>query len=82
MVRAAVALEKKGFPSVVLVCEGFVSQALDTALFSVFGLYGLVKNLFEIMLVSYAVKCAIIACSSPLAALLKRFHKEAHDVPV
>ena len=31
MVRAAVALEEKGFPCVVLVCEGFSGQALDTA---------------------------------------------------
>lgn len=59
-----------------------LSQALDTALFSFFGLYGLVESIFEIMLVSYAVKCLVIACSSPLAAFLKRFHKEAYDVPV
>lgn len=31
MVRAAVALEKKGFPTVALVCEGFVGQAQNTA---------------------------------------------------
>ena len=59
-----------------------LSQALDTALFSFFGLYGLVVGLFEIMLVSYGVKCAVIACSSPIAALLKRFSKEAYGVSV
>ncbi len=59
-----------------------LSQALDTALFSFFGLYGLVEGLFEIMLVSYGVKCAVIACSSPLAALLKRFSKEPYGVSV
>jgi len=61
-----------------------VSQAVDTALFSVLGLYGLVEGLFEIILVSYAIKCAIIASSSPLAALLKRFFPQdrVHDIPV
>lgn len=59
-----------------------LSQALDTALFSFFGLYGLVVGLFEIMLVSYGVKCAVIACSSPLAALLKRFSRESYGVSV
>lgn len=59
-----------------------LSQALDTALFSFFGLYGLVEGLLEIMLVSYAVKCAIIACSSPLAAFFKRIPKEANGVSV
>jgi queuosine precursor transporter len=50
-----------------------VNQALDTVLFSFFGLYGLVASLFDIILVSYSVKCAIIASSSYLAALLKRY---------
>lgn len=59
-----------------------LSQALDTALFTFLGLYGLVEGLAEILLVSYAVKCAVIACSSPIAALLKRFFKEASNVPV
>jgi len=31
VVRAAVTLEKKGIPSVVLACEGFLGQAHDTA---------------------------------------------------
>lgn len=50
-----------------------VSQALDTALFSFFGLYGIVDALFQIMIISYAIKCVVILCSSPLASVLKRF---------
>ncbi len=56
-----------------------ISQALDTVLFSFFGLYGIVESLADIMILSYAVKCAIIACSSSLALLLKRFHKEENE---
>lgn len=55
-----------------------VNQALDTILFSFVGLYGLVASLFDIIIVSYAVKCAIIVSSSYIAALFKRYvFKEA-----
>lgn len=55
-----------------------VNQALDTILFSFLGLYGLVASLFDIIIVSYAVKCAIIVSSSYIAALFKRYvFKEA-----
>lgn len=55
------------------------TQFLDTALFSFFGLYGLVESLFDIILVSYLIKCLIIAASSTLVALAKRWVKH---VPV
>jgi queuosine precursor transporter len=51
-----------------------VSQAIDTVLFSFFGLYGLVASMLDIILISFAVKCTIIACSSPVAAFFKRFN--------
>ena len=50
-----------------------VSQAIDTVLFSFLGLYGLVASIFDIIVMSFAMKCTIIACSSPIAAFLKRF---------
>ncbi|MGB7977854.1 MAG: queuosine precursor transporter [Chlamydiales bacterium] len=49
------------------------SQLLDTILFSFFGLYGLVESLFDIILVSFLIKCLIIALSSPFVAFSKRF---------
>jgi len=49
----------------------FLSQLLDTILFSVAGLWGLVASLFDVMVMSFAVKCLIIACSAPLSALLR-----------
>lgn len=50
-----------------------VSQLLDTILFSFLGLYGLVSSLFDIILVSFAVKCFVILLSSPFTAFSKRF---------
>lgn len=55
-----------------LVC----TQALDTILFTFIGLYGLVASLANVIAVSFAVKCAIIACSTPIASLLKRFARQ------
>jgi len=55
-----------------------VNQALDTILFSLLGLYGLVASLFDIMIVSYAVKCVVIVSSSYIAAWIKQYaNKEA-----
>jgi uncharacterized integral membrane protein (TIGR00697 family) len=50
-----------------------LSQGIDTVLFSFAGLYGIVAALFDVILVSFAVKCLVIGCSAPLAALSKRF---------
>ena len=50
-----------------------ISQTLDTLLFSVLGLYGLVPSLFDIFMMSLAIKCIAIACMSPLAtSILKK----------
>ncbi|HEY5260445.1 MAG TPA: queuosine precursor transporter, partial [Rhabdochlamydiaceae bacterium] len=49
-----------------------VSQLFDTALFTLLGLYGIVSSLSDIIVVSFLVKLAIIACMSPLTALSKK----------
>ena len=51
----------------------FLSQTIDTVLFSFLGLYGLVSSLLEIMLISLLIKGAAIACSAPLTAFARRF---------
>jgi queuosine precursor transporter len=56
-----------------LIISLFVSQGLDTIMFSFFGLYGLVASVLDVMIVSFLVKCSIIACSSPFAILMKRY---------
>ena len=50
-----------------------LSQFIDTFLFSFAGLYGIVASLFDVIVVSFAVKCVVIGCSAPLAALSRRF---------
>lgn len=49
------------------------TQFLDTFLFSVLGLWGLVASLFDIILVSFIVKLAVIALMTPLTLFSKRF---------
>lgn len=56
------------------------SQLIDTVLFSVLGLYGLVESLYDIIFVSFLVKCCIIAISSPFTAFSKRFLR--HEISV
>ena len=56
-----------------------LTQSVDTVLFSFFGLYGLVSSLFDIIIMSFMVKCLIISCSTPLISLSKRWIR---DVPV
>lgn len=48
------------------------SQFIDTVLFSFLGLYGLVESIFDIILISFLVKCVIIATSSPFVMFSKK----------
>lgn len=54
------------------ICIGS-TQFLDTVLFSVLGLLGLVSNLFDIILISFLVKLLIILLMTPLTLFSKRF---------
>lgn len=49
-----------------------VSQLIDTVLFSVLGLYGLVENIGHIIVVSYVIKVAAIFCAVPFIVFAKR----------
>lgn len=49
-----------------------ISQLLDTVLFSFLGLYGMMNNLGDIIIVSFLVKVVIILSLVPLTALFKR----------
>ena len=51
------------------------SQLIDTALFSFLGLYGLVESVFDIIFMSFLIKCIIIAISSPFVLFSKRMVK-------
>ncbi len=52
-----------------------LSQALDTALFVFLGLYGLVGNVLQVMLVGFVLKLIVIFLSTPLITLAKNFFK-------
>lgn len=48
------------------------SQLLDTVLFSMAGLYGMVESVLDIMVMSFAVKCGAILVSSPFLKWVRR----------
>ena len=48
-----------------------ISQLLDTVLFSFAGLYGIVASVFDIIVISYAVKIIVIFCFSSTMRLVK-----------
>lgn len=49
-----------------------VSQFIDTVLFSFLGLYGIVHNVFSIIMVSYAIKLVAIVCAIPFVSLVRK----------
>lgn len=49
-----------------------ISQFLDTVLFTLLGLYGMVSALMQIIFVSYAIKLIAIANTVPLSILVKK----------
>jgi hypothetical protein len=57
-----------------------ISQALDTVLFSLLGLYGIINDLFSMMVVSYLVKCTVIALTSIGAVFFNPLKKLTHEV--
>lgn len=55
-------------------CSLVISQFLDTVLFSVFGLWGLVASLFDIIAISFLVKLMTIVLLSPLSSLSRKLY--------
>ncbi len=53
-----------------------VSQAFDTILFSFLGLYGIIENLGEIMIVSFAIKMVTMLFLTPMLLLVKKSIKK------
>ncbi len=48
------------------------TQLLDTIFFTFLGLYGIVDNLGEILVVSYGIKVITILCMTPLMVICKK----------
>ncbi|MBI2344476.1 queuosine precursor transporter [Candidatus Dependentiae bacterium] len=49
-----------------------LSQLIDTILFSFLGLYGIVANITDIIILSYGIKILTILCMSPFLLISKR----------
>jgi queuosine precursor transporter len=60
------------FFSLRMVLSIFISECLDTFIFTFAGLWGLVHSLFEIAVLSLAIKTITIALFTPFTALSKR----------
>ena len=58
------------FISALVMC---FSQAIDTIMFTLLGLSGLVNELLDIMLISYGIKVIAIATTIPWSILTRRF---------
>jgi len=58
-----------------------ITQLLDTVLFSFLGLYGLVDNIWHIMLVSYSVKICAILIATPCVALSRKIVSPKSNTP-
>lgn len=50
-------------------CSVMLTQLLDTVLFSFLGLYGMISNLGDMIMVSYGIKLLTIVLMAPLLAL-------------
>ena len=50
-----------------------VSQALDTILFSLLGLYGIIDNIGQVMLVAFTIKMITMALLAPLVLCIKKY---------
>lgn len=65
---------KGAFPLRVAISLVF-SQLIDTVFFSFLGLYGLIESVFDVILLSFLIKCLIIAVSSPFVVFSKKVIK-------
>jgi len=54
-------------------CIGSITQCLDTLLFSLLGLSGIVHSLVDVFVVSYSVKLIVLVISTPTVAFSHHF---------
>ena len=76
-------LLKKMFNQKYLVLRNYASiaacQLVDTVLFSFLGLYGIIDNLFHVMIVSYLIKLIVIGMTTPFVALSRSIYKHKNS---
>lgn len=54
-------------------------QLLDTVLFSFFGLYGIIDNIWEVIIISYIIKIISILIATPFIGFSRQIHKIANS---
>jgi uncharacterized integral membrane protein (TIGR00697 family) len=52
-----------------------ICQLLDTVLFSFFGLYGIIDNIAEVIVISYLIKLASILIATPFVSFSRKIYK-------
>lgn len=71
---------KKTLPNQSLMIRNYISigitQLIDTVLFSFLGLYGIVSSMTSIIIVSYAIKMAVLIGAGPFVALSRYIVKK------
>lgn len=55
-----------------------ISQFIDTVLFSFLGLYGIVENIYDILLLSFSIKLIAIALMTPFLIIARKILKPLH----
>lgn len=56
-----------------------ICQGIDTVLFSIFGLYGVLDNITEIITVSYTIKLASIIIATPIVLAARAIYQKTSD---
>lgn len=60
-------------------CSVLIVQLFDTVLFSFLGLYGILDNVWQIIVVSYIIKVIAILISTPFLALSRNLYKPSES---
>lgn len=55
-----------------------ISQALDTVLFSLLGLYGIIDNIGHVMLVAFTIKITTMVLLTPVVIFIKKYIHSEH----
>jgi uncharacterized integral membrane protein (TIGR00697 family) len=54
-------------------------QLLDTVLFSFLGLYGIIENIWQVIIISYLIKLASIVIATPFVGFSRRVYTLTHS---
>jgi len=73
---------KKAFHNKHIILRNYASialcQLLDTVLFSFLGLYGIIDNIWEVIIISYLIKLASIVIATPFVGFSRRVYALTH----